>query len=256
MTFLPPDLTLFTLVTACGVAFGAGVIKGMVGFAMPMVMISLLGSFLSPELALAGLILPTVFTNGVQALREGPSAAGRAVREFRVFLIVGMVALIIGAQMVALLPARVLLLMIGVPILIFAVLQLAGWRPRPAPSHRTAIEAGTGAVAGFIGGMSGVWGPPTVMLLTALDTPKAAQMRIQGVIYGLGAVVLLAAHIGSGILTWSTAAFSALLVPAAIAGMRIGFGLSDRFDQASFRRATLAVLVIAALNLMRRALTM
>ena len=42
------------------VALLAGVIKGMVGFAMPMIMISLLGIFLPPDVALAGLILPTL----------------------------------------------------------------------------------------------------------------------------------------------------------------------------------------------------
>lgn len=256
MSFLPPDITLWALALACGAAFLAGIVKGTVGFAMPMVMISLLSSFLSPELALAGLMLPTLATNGVQALREGPSAAGRAVREFRVFLGVGVVALLIGAQMVALLEARTLLLAIGGSILFFALLQLAGWRPRPAPRHRVAIEAGTGVLAGFVGGMSGIWGPPTVMLLTALDTPKAAQMRVQGVVYGLGAVALAVAHVGSGILNLATAAFSVCLVVPALAGIRLGFALSDRFDQATFRRATLAVLLVAALNLLRRGLMM
>lgn len=250
------DITVLALLAASLAAFFAGVIKGMVGFAMPMVMISLLGSFLSPEMALAGLIMPTLATNGVQALREGPSAAGRAVRDFWVFLAVGGVALVVGAQMVTLLPARVLLMMIGGPILIFAALQLSGWRPRPSDRHRSATQAGVGAVAGFIGGMSGVWGPPTVMLLTALDTPKAAQMRIQGVIYGLGAVALAFAHVASGLLTLRTGLFSTLLVPAALLGMRVGMRFSDRFDQATFRRATLAVLIIAALNLLRRAWVM
>lgn len=256
MVFLPPEITVVVLLAAGLAAFFAGVIKGMVGFAMPMVMISLLGSFLSPELALAGLIMPTLATNGVQALREGPSAAGRAVREFWVFLSVGGLALVLGAQMVTVLPARVLLLMIGGPILVFAALQLSGWSPRLSERHRTATQAGVGAVAGFIGGMSGVWGPPTVMLLTALNTPKSAQMRIQGVIYGLGAVALAVAHVGSGVLTLRTGVFSALLVPTALLGMRVGLRFCDRFDQATFRRATLAVLVIAALNLLRRAVMM
>ncbi|MCM2563478.1 sulfite exporter TauE/SafE family protein [Lutimaribacter sp. EGI FJ00015] len=253
MTFLPPDIDMGLLAAALAITLCAGVVKGMVGFAMPMIMISLLGSFLPPELALAALILPTLASNGVQALREGPSAAGRAVREFRVFLGVGLMALFVGAQMVALLPARTVLMLIGGPILVFAVLQLAGWRPRPAPGHRTRIEVIIGAIAGFTGGMSGVWGPPTVMLLTALDTPKAAQMRIQGVIYGLGAVALTVAHVGSGVLTPQTAVFSALMIVPALAGMRLGFALSDRFDQTTFRRATLAVLLVAALNLLRRA---
>lgn len=249
ITLLPNS----TLALACIIAVLAGVVKGMVGFAMPMILISLLGSVMAPELALAGLILPTLATNGVQALREGPRAAWDSVRAFRVFLGVGMVTLLLGAQMVAILPQSTLLAMIGGPILLFVLMQLFGWRPSPAPHNRTRIEAAIGAVAGFIGGMSGVWGPPTVMLLTMLDTPKAAQLRIQGVIYGLGAVALTGAHIASGVLTWSTAMFSVVLVVPALIGMQIGFRLSDRFDQATFRRITLIVLAVAALNLLRRA---
>ena len=55
-----------------------------------------------------------------------------------------------------------------------------------------------GGSRGFFGGISGVWGPPTVVMLTARSTGIAEQMRIQGVIYGLGALVLLGAHVGSG----------------------------------------------------------
>ena len=90
--------------------------------------------------------------------------------------------------------------------------------------------------------------------LTALDTPKREQLRIQGVIYGLGAVALFGAHIASGVFTARTAPFSAmLLIPAGI-GMFIGLKLHDRVDQTTFRKLTLAVLLIAGLNLIRRAL--
>ena len=44
-----------------------------------------------------------------------------------------------------------------------------------------------------------------------------------------------------------------LIVPAML-GVQIGARLSDRIDQATFRRATLAVLLVAGLNLVRRAL--
>lgn len=249
------DLSASLLAWAMAVALLAGVVKGMVGFAMPLILISLLSSFMSPALALAGLILPTLVTNGLQSLRQGPQAALVTVREFRLFMGVGLIALLIGAQMVGAVSQRALLLMIGVPVLCFTVIMLAGWQPRPAPNQRRRVEVVTGSVAGLIGGMSGVWGPPTVMLLTALDTPKEQHLRAQGVIYGLGALALAVAHVVSGILTWQTALFSALLVPPAFVGMRIGLALSDRFDQVAFRRATLVVLLVVALNLLRRAVT-
>ena len=68
-------LTPHELALAFAVAIVAGFIKGMVGFAMPLVLISGLTIFLPPELALAGLIFPTVATNLFQALRQGGKAA-------------------------------------------------------------------------------------------------------------------------------------------------------------------------------------
>lgn len=240
---------------ALSIAAIAGAVKGLVGFAMPMVLISGLGTFLAPELALAGLILPTLVTNGLQALRQGLRAAVRTLVRFRVFLSIGLIFLLGSAQLVRFLPGATLLLLIGLPFTVFALLQLLGWRlVLSAPSLR--VEAIVAAVAGFIGGLSGVWGPPTVAYLTAINTEKTEQMRIQGVIYGLGAVALLVAHIGSGVLRPQTVPFSAILILPAVLGMWLGGLVQDRIDQRTFRQATMVVLLIAGLNLIRRGLTL
>lgn len=254
MDALFPLLTPAGLALACAIAMLAGLVKGMVGFAMPMILISGLGMFLSPELALAGLILPTLVSNGIQALRQGWGAARASLRRFRVFLGAGLAMLLVSAQLVRAIPAETMLLLIGAPITGFAAMQLAGVR-FSLSRQSAAIEIGAGGLAGFIGGLSGVWGPPTVAYLTALDTPKTEQVRVQGVIYGLGAVALFGAHVGSGVLRPGTLPFSALLILPAVSGMWLGGVLHDRIDQATFRRATLVVLLIAGLNLLRRGLT-
>ncbi|MDJ0823355.1 MAG: sulfite exporter TauE/SafE family protein [Paracoccaceae bacterium] len=253
MVALFPDIPSFALLLSMGLAVIAGIVKGVVGFAMPMILISGMSSFLAPEIALAGLILPTLITNGMQALRQGPVAAWQSVRQFQLFLGVGLVALLAAAQLVAVLPVAWMLGLIGGSVGVFALMQLAGWRPRLRNKNHRGVEIGVGAFAGFIGGLSGVWGPPTVAYLTALGTEKRAQMRIQGVIYGLGAVALTVAHIGSGIFNMTTVWFSALLVPPAVIGMWLGGQVQDRIDQAAFRTATLVVLLVGAMNLLRRA---
>ncbi len=248
--------SLFTpgmLAAAALIAVLAGFIKGMVGFGMPLVLISGLSTFLGPELALAGLILPTVVTNGMQTFRNGSSAVWQSVLRFRVFLIVGGIALMISAQFVRFLPQQVFLLVIGTPVLLFSLMQLLGVKFHLA-RQSVWIESAVAAFAGFVGGMSGTWGPPTVAYLTALNTEKTEQIRVQGVIYGLGAIALAVAHVGSGILRWDTAAFSLALLPPAVLGMWIGSAVHDRIDQDTFRKATLVVLTIAALNLIRRAI--
>lgn len=237
------------LALAGGVTLFAGFVKGAVGFAMPMIMISGLSLFLPPDIALAALIGPTVMANAWQALRQGPQSAWQSVKKVRLFLAIGLVFLVASAQLFTVLPVRVLFLLIGTPIVLFSLTQLLGWRPGFAGRR---AEVGLAMIAGLSGGVSGVWGPPTVAYLTARNTPKAEHVRIQGVIYGLGALALLLAHTQSGVVRAQTIPLSlAMLLPAVI-GMWIGLKFHDRMPQERFRIATLAVLVLAGLNLIWR----
>jgi hypothetical protein len=250
---------LFSLIPAqiLGLCLGttllAGVVKGVVGFAMPMIMISVMGSLISPEMALAGLILPTLVTNGMQALRQGPAAAVHSVKRFRVFLLVGLVFMLLAAQLVTAMPVWLMLALIGGPVALFAAAQLLGWKGELPGGASLKLEIGLAVFAGFIGGLSGVWGPPVVAYLTALNTEKREQLRIQGVLYGLGAIALTGAHLISGVLNGVSVWLSLILIAPAVAGMWIGGRIQDRIDQAMFRKATLLVLLIAGLNLLRRA---
>lgn len=242
------------MVIAALITLFAGVVKGAVGFAMPMIMISGISSILPAETALAMLILPTVMTNVTQALRQGWRAAWGSVKRFKVYLMVGGVFLVIGAQLVPYLPSHILLLIIGAPVTVFALMQLFGVSFTIAPANQLKAEAMIASIAGFIGGMSGVWGPPTVAYLTAVDTPKREHVRVQGAIYGLGAVALFLAHLQTGVVSTRTLPASALMLLPAGVGMLIGFAIHDRLDQAKFKKATLVVLVVAGLNLVRRGL--
>lgn len=253
MELLDLELSTIQLLCAGGIGVAAGFVKGVVGFAMPLVFLSGLTLFLPPELALAGLILPTLLTNLQQSLRQGFAAAWQTVRQFRFFLLAGGLTLVTVAQFVLVLPERLLVGILGVMVTTFVVLQLSGVRFQ-LRRQTARSDALVGAATGVFGGMAGVWGPPTVAYLTALDTQKGDQMRIQGVIYGLGAVALLGAHLGSGVLNTATLPFSVALVIPAVFGMWLGGLLGDRIDQQGFRRATLIVLLVAGLNLIRRAL--
>ena len=250
LSALDPSLVM----AAAGIALFAGLVKGLTGFAMPMVLISGLSMFLSPEVALAGLILPTLVTNGMQALRQGWPAARETLRRFRLYLVALVVCLVLSAQLVSVLSPRMLFLLIGGPITLFALLQLLGWSPRLSGRSRP-LELAVGAFSGLVGGVSGVWGPPTVAYLSAIDLQKTEHVRSQGVIYGIGAVMLMAAHVRSGVITAATLPFSAALVVPAIAGTLAGQAIQDRIDQDAFRRVIRIVLLVAGLNLVRKGLT-
>jgi len=241
------------LAAAVAVTLLAGTVKGAVGFAMPMIMISGLASFLPAEVALAALILPTFVTNLIQAFRDGIAAMRESLRDFRVLIVTTCVMIALSAQLVPAIPQPVLLAALGLPVVAFAASQLAGWQARFDARHRTRAELLAGAVGGFYGGLSGIWGPPLVALLVSLDVPKRQNMRIQGVVYLIGSLVLFAAHLGSGVLNRATLPLSAALVLPALAGLWLGLRLQDRLDQGRFRRWTLVVLLLTGANLIRRA---
>lgn len=237
------------LVTVLG-----GFAKGATGFAMPIVMASGLAALVPPDVALAALILPTLALNLIQGTRGGVAAAATAFREFWRFLLALVATIAASAQFVAVIQPRTLTLMVGVPVVAFAIVMLSGIRFSVPPRRRGLADILVGGFAGTIGGMTAIYGPPTVMYLTALNVPKREHMRVQGIAFGVGALTLFFAHLASGVLTAETTTLSALLILPGLLGIRLGFAISDRLDQRRFRQLTLLVLMLAGLNLVRRGL--
>lgn len=240
---------------ATAIALFAGFVKGAIGFAMPMIMMSALTSFLAPPVALALLILPTFVTNIAQAFRQGGGAALASARRFRLHIGAVLLSLAVSAQFVTTIPKAPMEAALGLPILAFALWQLAGRPMAIRIEHRARVEILLGIVGGLYGGISGIWGPPLIVLLLSLGTPKDEMMRVQGVVFLIGSVALVAAHLTSGVLNAQTLPASALIVVPAMIGNRLGQALHDRLDAQKFRRWTLVLLVLTGANLVRQALS-
>ena len=251
LAVLPVSLILF----ACAVTLLGGFVKGAVGFAMPLIMISGMGILIDPQIVVAGIILPILVSNGWQVARSGLGPARAALVEHWRYVVIVCAMILISAQFLTVIPADAMFVILGVPVVGLCLVQLLGWQPTIPDRWRRPFEWGAGLAAGTLGGLAGTWGPPTVLYLLALRTPRAKQMAVQGVIYGLGSVMLFLGHLKSGVLNSHTWQLSALLVVPAVIGMWAGFRLGDRFDQALFRKVTLLVLIVAGLNLVRRGLT-
>ena len=248
MLELEPAIWAATL----AVAFLAGLVKGAVGFAMPLIMVSGMTIVLEPMLAVAGIILPIVVSNALQTFRTGVGPALEAVRAYWRYVVTVCLAIAVFAQLVPHIEPSAFYLALGVPVVALSLVQLLGIEFHVPERHRASTEWAAGTISGILGGLAGTWGPTTVLYLLATDTPKQRQIVVQGVIYGLGSVTLLLAHIRSGVLNAGTAPFSAAMLVPALLGLWIGFKVQDRLDQVLFRRITLIVLTVAGLNLIRR----
>ncbi len=245
-------LPLLTLFLAFAIVLVAGVVKGAIGFAMPLIIVSGLSSLMDPKLAVAAIIFPIVFSNLLQTFRQGWQPAVDALRECWRYVLTVCIAIFIAAQWVPNIPTNIFFWILGVPVVVLSLVQLLGVTFHISKKHRQWSQWPIGAMSGVLGGLAGTWGPTTVLYLLAVQTHKTKQIIVQGVVYGTGSFTLLAAHLQSGILNKDTAPFSLVLLPIALLGMYLGFKIHDKLDQALFRKITLIVLVIAGLNLIRR----
>lgn len=243
------------LALAVAITLFAGFVKGAIGFAMPMIMMSAFTAFLPGPLALALLVLPTFATNIAQAFRQGPAAAADSARRFRLHILAVIAALAVSAQFVTDIPKALMSGLLGAPILAFALWQLAGRSMKIRIEHRTRVEVVLGLIGGLYGGISGIWGPPLIVLLLSLGTEKQEMLRVQGVVFLIGSVALFAAHLQSGVLNSNSLPLSALLVIPALIGNRLGLAVQDRLDPQKFRRWTLILLALTGANLIRQALS-
>ncbi len=164
-----------------------------------------------------------------------------------------MVFIGVSAQFVRDIPQDIFLLMLGLPITVFAALQLAGRSLAIRLEHRRRAEWVLGIIGGLYGGLSGVWGPPLQVYLLSIRAEKAEMLRVQGVVFLIGAVMLLLAHLQSGVMNAVSVPFSLALVLPAMVGLYLGYAVQTRLDQARFRWWTQVLLVLTGLNLMRRA---
>lgn len=249
-----PDISPFYLALCFLITVFAGFTKGVTGFALPMIMISGMANFLNPELAIASIVLPTFVANIWQAMRQGPRELWESLKKHALLIGTTLICIFLFAQILGSLKLNTLLMLLGLAIFTASFVQIIGFQFHIEPQNQKIGAVITGIIAGFFGSISGTWGPPTMIYLLAIDTPKAEQTRTAGISFGLGAVMFWIAHSRSGLVTSEALGLSLFLLIPMFIGLFMGAKAQDKIDQTTFRKITMWVLLIASLNIFRKAL--
>ncbi|PWG65419.1 TSUP family transporter [Spiribacter halobius] len=250
MDWLPfaPELTALVAIAL----FLGGAVKGTVGVGLPLVVVSLLGSFLDPKLAVVLVTVPVVVSNVWQSLRSGIVLG--AARRFWPLILPFVLCTWLGAQLLASMHTALLLGFLGALVIGFSMLNLAQPQWRLAPRYEPFAGPGVGAVAGVLNGVSTVNGPPLIMYLVSLGLQKNDFVGSYGLIALAGSIPLVLSYIGVGLMGPAEFGASALALVPVLAGLLTGERLRRRIDPDLFRKVLLVVLIVLGLNLIRRAL--
>lgn len=230
----------------------AGTIKGTVGIGLPTAAIGILGQFVEPRLAITITILPIIATNLWQIATSG--AIVDTLKRYWLMAITLIGFMLLMSQFVATLSNDVLAILVGVMVVAFAAINLAGVLPKLPERFDTIGQAIAGTVSGIMGGLTGLWGPPLFAYFLARHTDKNEFVGAIGVLLFIGGIPMAIGYWSAGLLNTTTAPIAALLIVPSLIGFGLGAQIRKRLHADRFRTVLLVIFLLMGLNLIRRAL--
>jgi uncharacterized membrane protein YfcA len=225
----------------------AGLVKGVIGMGLPTVAMGLLAVALPPAEAAALLVIPSLVTN-VWQLLTGPSFGALAKRLWLMMagVVVGTVA---GAGVLAGDKVGVAGIGLGVALVLYAIVGLAGIEIAVPRRHEPWLGPAIGITTGLVTGATGVFVIPAVPYLQAIGLERDDLIQALGLSFTVSTIALAlglfrvdAFHAGS---IW----LSLLALVPALAGMQAGTILRQRIAAPTFRRVFFAGLLLLGIYL-------
>ncbi len=235
------DLAEPALLIAVAAYFLGGILKGAMGFGLPILGIPVMTVFHSLPMALSVAILPTMVTNIAQLWsfrqhRNQPFLRG--------FLSFGAVGLCLGAVALSRINDAYVEIALGAMVLSYLAYRL---RPKRNPvAARPDLAPGFGFLAGLVHGatgMSGLVGPP---YMHSLHLPRPEFVFSAGAMFTLFSLMQAPVLGALGLLLPQALGISVLVLPMAFLGLWIGGKIGTRMQSQTFSRAVLVVLGITA----------
>jgi uncharacterized membrane protein YfcA len=246
------DLTLMTLLAIAGGLAAGGLVKGVTGMGLPLVAVPIMTLFVPVPVAVSIMSIPIIVANLWQGWQGGMWR--QVVRRTWPLLAVQPFGMAAGVALLAWADPRIVIGVVGLLTLLFVA--MAHYQPDVVISARQErwVVPTLGLCSGFSGGVSSLFGTPIAIYLFLLGLKKDEFVAAIGVTYAYGGIVLVLTLWAFGVLGMQLTAWSLLATPAVFAGMWLGQLLRRRLNADTFRMVVLAVLFIAGLNMLRRAI--
>ncbi len=249
---LPAGLEAWDFAAVLAIFAIAGIVKGVVGFGLPMVSMSLL-VFVGPvdfALALNSIVQPA--SNLSQFL--GARMARPTVARFWPLLATLAPGVAVGAYFLTSLPEAALLLTIGILVVAFSVATTFGFTIDIPARRERAVSLVLGFFAGILGALTTANGPIFVTYLVSLKVDRDMFRAALGMLFLVSGMLVASSLLVVGILDLGRLIVALVSIPAALFGMWIGDHLGRRLGGRVFRGAVLAALFILGVNFIRRGL--
>jgi hypothetical protein len=241
------DLNL--LLAAAGLVF-AGVVKGTVGFGLPMIAAPVLAGFIGPRTAVVVMSLVNVASAALIVGRAGAFPMRAHLSAIAPLGLTTLGGVLVGAQLLAVLSPVLLSALVGISAVAFALLSAVGVQLTIPRERRNVVGVLIGLGAGLLAGTTSIFGPPMVMYLHALEIPKRDFVVLLNILFGSSTLVQIASYAALGLYTGPVLESAALTGVCVLVGVGFGFLVQDRVNQRLFNRFVIGVIFLVGLNLL------
>lgn len=226
---IDPLLAFVALVFLIG-----GFSKGVLGMGLPTVTMALLAVAMTPVQAAALLIVPSFATNLWQMFSGGRFQA--LCLRLWPFLVPLIPTIWFASGAMTGDDARYAAPALGITLLIYAGLTLAGVKWRVAPAREKFTGALVGIGTGLVTGVTGVFVMPAVPFLQAIGLEKDELVQALGIAFMVSTAALALGLGRAGLFGLDEAANSFVALLPALAGMWLGQSVRAKLSVAAFRR--------------------
>ena len=239
------DLTS-VLVMFAALALG-GTLKGATGAGAPVIAVPVLASFLDVRLAVMLMAAPNLITNIWQCRAFWTHVDDR---RFAIqFAVAGAAGAVAGTFLLAIMPIRVLTVMLAGAVIAYVGLRMVQPEFRLDARQAKRIVAPIGALGGILQGAGGISAPISVSFLNSLRMERKAFIGTISIYFIAMAATQLPALFATGLMTPTLLALSTLCLVPLFLFIPVGAWAASRLSPEGFDRLTLALLSLLAVRL-------
>jgi uncharacterized membrane protein YfcA len=127
-------------------------------------------------------------------------------------------------------------ILLGMLLIIYSLVNLAGFRPTIPARHEIWTGAVAGVANGLLTGMTGSFVVPGVLYLQAISLPRDTLVQAMGILFTLSTIALSVALAHNGWLSGRLGLMSIAAVMPAMAGMLVGQRIRKSLSENLFRK--------------------
>lgn len=243
----------FWIIAWCFFALGfGGFIKGALGVGTPLLTVPMMALVLPPQMAIAIMAIPVVVANLWQFSQAEHSTA--VVKRFWPAFIGVLIGTSIGVKILSIIDETTLLVVVGVAVIAFAILQGSSYRLHLSEAMVKPAGAIFGLASGVIGGVCSFFGPMLfVYLISIRNLTKNQFVNSISFLYVSAVVPWAVTLYLYGILDQKMLEYSVIATLPVTLGLILGQRIRGSIGEDKFKILIICILLLSGISMLWRA---